>query len=159
MAALKMCLFLGRECDLQPRGWSLASLAVSVRGLGLLFRFMLSVLGRSWGLCSRSWGLCSGKNASRTPQERPKTPFLARFWIKFGSMFDLPDLENHQVGTNVWTQCPEDTPDMSLRHVVATCRSKTSQRHVAATCRACLQGTASKHWSLVDGFRGLGGRT
>jgi len=48
----------------------------------------------------------------RTPQERPKTPFLARFWIKVGSMFDLPDPENHQLGTNVWTQCPEDTPDI-----------------------------------------------
>ena len=55
----------------------------------------------------------------KTPQKRPRTlqealqtPLLARFWIKFGSMFDLPDPENHQLGTNVWTQCPEDTPDI-----------------------------------------------
>ena len=61
----------------------------------------------------------------RAPQERPKTPKNAPSApldapeaaqeVDFGfvlSMFDLPDPENHQLGTNVWTQCPEDTPDI-----------------------------------------------
>ena len=44
MTTLKMCLFLERERDLRPRGWSWVALGTSVGGLGC-----------SWAPCWRSW--------------------------------------------------------------------------------------------------------